>query len=192
MAKAGNSIACRRAVHVFLRWGRLLSLSTGLFFFSVPSAHTLPWNDDMYWQPEREAGTAAQAPAAHSVPTTGIEPPISSRITDRIKAGITLHNPVKATEQSIQSGAASYQIYCTPCHGPQGKGDGIMVGKVVPSSNLHTDRMKNQKDGYLYATIRSGGFIMPPYQHALSTQERWDIVNYVRQLQQDLQQLQQP
>ena len=192
MAKAGNRIACRRGIHVFLRWGRLLSLSTGIFFLGVPSAHTLPWNDDMYWQPEQQAGTAAQAPAAHSVPTTGIEPPISSRITDRIKAGITLHNPVKATEQSIQSGAASYQIYCTPCHGPQGKGVGIMVGKVVPSSNLHTDRMKNQKDGYLYATIRSGGFIMPPYQHALSTQERWDIVNYVRQLQQDLQQLQQP
>ncbi len=192
MAKVCSPLVCRRGMHAFLRLGRLLSFSTGLFFLSVPSAHTLPWNDDMYWKPELEAGTAAQAPAAQSVPTTGIEPPISSRITDRIKAGITLRNPVKATEQSIQNGEALYQIYCTPCHGPQGKGDGIMVGKVVPSSDLHTDRMKNQKDGYLYATIRSGGFIMPPYQHALSTQERWDIVNYVRQLQQDRQQLQQP
>ena len=70
------------------------------------------------------------------------------------------------------------------CHGEQGKGDGRMVGKVVSSSDLHTERIRNQKDGYLYATIRSGGLVMPAYQHALSTAERWDVVNYVRHLQQ--------
>ena len=59
-----------------------------------------------------------------------------------------------------------------------------MVGKVVPSSDLHTERIRNQKDGYLYATIRSGGLVMPAYRHALSTTERWDLVNYVRHLQQ--------
>ena len=80
MAKVCNPLICRTGMHTFLRWGRQLAFFTGLFFLSVPSAYTLPWNDDMYWQPELEAGTAAQTPAAHSVPTTGIEPPISSRI----------------------------------------------------------------------------------------------------------------
>ena len=44
-------------------------------------------------------------------------------------------------------------------------------------------RIKGQKDGYMYATIRSGGIIMPSYGHALSVAERWDIVNYLRHLQ---------
>ena len=91
--------------------------------------------------------------------------------------------PWPVTIEVLQRGQQRYDIYCTPCHGPQGKGDGRIVGKGIPSSDLHTDRIKRQKDGYMYATIRSGGIIMPSYNHALSTKERWAIVNYVRQLQ---------
>ncbi len=170
---------------------RLSCFSLGLGLLSVTLAHALPWNDDMYWQPELEAGTAAQPPVANSVPTTGIEPPISSRITERMKAGLRLRNPVEATPRSVHNGKVLFRIYCELCHGAQGRGDGPMVGKVMPSSNLHAERIRNQKDGYLYATIRSGGLVMPAYQHALSTTERWDIVNYVRHLQQQLQQSQQ-
>ena len=170
------------------KWRRSLFFALGLVLFSASHAYALPWNDDMYWQPELEAGTAAQPPAANSVPTTGIEPPISSRITERIKAGLRVRNPVEATEQSVQNGKALFGIYCTMCHGEEGRGDGPMVGKVMPSSNLHAERIQRQKDGYLYATIRSGGLVMPSYQHALSTKERWDIVNYVRHLQQQSQQ----
>ena len=108
---------------------------------------------------------------------------MSSRITERIKAGLRVRNPVKSTPQSLQNGKGLFRIYCAMCHGEQGRGDGQMVGKVVPSSDLHTERIRNQKDGYLYATIRSGGLVMPAYQHALSTTERWDLVNYVRHLQ---------
>ena len=159
-------------------------LSLGLGFLCVAVAHALPWNNDMYWPPEREAGTAARPPVAGSVPTTGIEPPMSSRITERIKAGLRVQNPVASTPQSIRNGQGLFRIYCAMCHGRQGRGDGQMVGKVVPSSDLHTERIRNQKDGYLYATIRSGGLVMPAYRHALSTTERWDLVNYVRHLQQ--------
>lgn len=167
---------------------RLSSFSLCLVLLSSSLASALPWNDDMYWQPGLEAGTAVRPPVANSVPTTGIEPPISSRITERIKAGLRVQNPVEATEQSIQNGKELFRIYCTMCHGQQGKGDGPMVGKVMPSSNLHAERIQRQKDGYLYATIRSGGLVMPAYQHAISTKERWDIVNYVRYLQQQSQQ----
>ena len=178
--------ACRHCAGTGSRnrvWS-LIGLSLGLGLFCVTSVHALPWNDDMYWQPELEAGTAARPPVAGSVPTTGVEPPMSSRLTERIKTGLRVRNPVEPTPQSIQNGEGLFRIYCAMCHGEQGRGDGQMVGKVVPSSDLHTERIRNQKDGYLYATIRSGGLVMPTYQHALSTAERWDLVNYVRHLQQ--------
>ena len=146
-------------------------------------AHALPWDTDMYWQPALEEGTSLRRPATDAVPTTGIEPPIPRRITDRIKAGLRLRNPTKSTEQSITSGKRLFGLYCSMCHGTEGKGDGPMVGKVMPSSDLHANRIKRQKDGYLYATIRSGGLVMPGYGHALSQTERWDLVNYIRHLQ---------
>lgn len=181
MAKVGRHYA---GTGIRSRSWSLGSLALGLGLFYVTFAHALPWNDDMYWQPELKAGTAAQPPVANSVPTTGIEPPMSSRITERIRAGLRVRNPVEPTPQSIQNGEGLFRIYCAMCHGEQGRGNGQMVGKVVPSSDLHAERIRNQKDGYLYATIRSGGLVMPAYQHALSTAERWDLVNYVRHLQQ--------
>ena len=146
-------------------------------------AHSLPWNTDMYGQPELAVGTAPQAPPAHTVPTTGAEPPMSARMSARIRAGLRLTNPSPASAESLASGQALFQIYCTACHGPHGRGDGPVVGKGIPSSDLHAARIKRQKDGYMYATIRSGGIIMPSYGHALSATERWDIVNYLRHLQ---------
>lgn len=151
-----------------------------------PWVYALPWNDDMYWQPELEAGTAGRPPAARSVPTDGIEPPGSARIGARMRAGMRLRNPVAATPESIRNGKTLFGTYCATCHGPHGRGDGPMVGKVMPSSDLHTARLRNQRDGYLYATIRSGGLVMPAYAHALSVQERWDVVNYLRAIQRAL------
>lgn len=158
------------------------------FFVSLPLsmvslAYGLPWNTDMYWHPFRTASKGPHPPAQHTVPITGIEPSLSSRLPARIKAGMTLDNPVPVTPRSVQNGASLFQIYCTPCHGPHGRGDGPVVGKTAPSSDLHTDRIKQRPDGYLYATIRAGGFIMPSYKHVLSSQERWDLVNYIRHVQ---------
>ena len=163
----------------------LVGLLVGLAcLLAAERVDSLPWNTDMYGQSALEAGTAPRAPQDNTIPATGAEPPMSSRMSVRIRAGLTLRNPVTSTERSLATGKALFNIYCTPCHGSQGKGDGPVVGQGIPSSDLLADRIKQQKDGYLYATIRSGGIIMPSYNHALSTKERWDIVNYVRQLQQ--------
>jgi mono/diheme cytochrome c family protein len=159
----------------------LLAMAASLFV--ADHVYGLPWSTDLYGRPELAVGTGPKAPPEHTVPTTGAEPPMSSRMSVRIKAGLTLKNPVPISEESLATGKTLFNIYCTPCHGPQGKGDGSIIGRGIPSSDLHADRIKRQKDGYMYATIRSGGIIMPSYNHALSTKERWDIVNYVRQLQ---------
>ena len=163
--------------------GLVCLLVAALAILAAERGHSLPWNTDMYGQPELAVGTAPQPPPAHSVPTTGVEPPLSARMSARIRAGLRLSNPNPASAESLASGKALFQIYCTACHGLQGRGDGSVVGKGIPSSDLHATRIKGQKDGYMYATIRSGGIIMPSYGHALSITERWDIVNYLRHLQ---------
>ncbi len=165
-----------------VKWGLAGLLGTALVL-SVQPGHSLPWNTDMYGQSGLAAGTAPQAPPAHTVPTTGAESPGSARMSARIRAGLGLTNPRPASAESLASGKALFQIYCTACHGPSGRGDGPVVGRGMPSSDLHTARITSQKDGYVYATIRSGGIIMPGYGHALSITERWDIVNYLRHLQ---------
>lgn len=184
--RRGDAADERTACGLRMWRGRVIGLAGLIGLAWLPLAYALPWSDDMYRQPELETGTAARPPAAGSVPTTGIEPPMSSRIGARIQAGLTVRNPVPATPESIRNGEILFRIYCTTCHGRTGHGDGPMVGKLMPSSDLHTPRLRNQKDGYLYATIRSGGLVMPAYQHALSTRERWDVVNYLRVLQQKL------
>ena len=163
--------------------GLVCLLVAGLAVLIAERGHSLPWNTDMYGQPELAVGTAPKPPPAHSVPTTGAEPPLSARMSARIRAGLRLSNPNPASAESLASGKALFEVYCTACHGSQGRGDGPVVGKGIPSSDLHAARIKGQKDGYMYATIRSGGIIMPSYGHALSVTERWDIVNYLRHLQ---------
>ena len=163
--------------------GLVCLLVAGLAVLIAERGHSLPWNTDMYGQPELAVGTAPKPPPAHSVPTTGSEPPLSARMSARIRAGLRLSNPNPASAESLASGKALFEVYCTACHGSQGRGDGPVVGKGIPSSDLHAARIKGQKDGYMYATIRSGGIIMPSYGHALSVTERWDIVNYLRHLQ---------
>ena len=48
--------------------------------------------------------------------------------------------------------------------------------------NLVTGVAKNLPDGYIYGYIRDGGIHMPAYADAMNSDERWDVVMYVRQL----------
>ncbi len=90
-------------------------------------------------------------------------------------------NPVKATPQSVATGKALFGIYCTPCHGPGGKGDGLVSPKFIPPPDLTNATLQRARtDGYIQHVIGTGGAVMPAYGEALSPEERWDVVNYLR------------
>jgi len=94
-------------------------------------------------------------------------------------------NPVKPTEASIGSGRARYQTFCVPCHGPEAKGGvtGLVAVKFIPPPDLtNADLHKARTDGYWHSYIMVGGAVMPAYGEAVSSQEAWDIVNYLRTL----------
>lgn len=138
------------------------------------------WNDNMTQTPRVMPGERAFAMPVGSVPRAGGELyyPKEER-----EAAALRKNPVPATAESVKAGGALFTIYCVPCHGPAGKGDGLVTPKFVPPPDLtNADLQKGRTDGYWQSYLGVGGAIMPSYGEALSPEERWHVVNYVRSL----------
>jgi mono/diheme cytochrome c family protein len=92
--------------------------------------------------------------------------------------------PFPVTGALLQRGRERYGIYCTPCHGLAGNGDGMIVtrGYRKPSS-FHVDRLRAERPGYFYDVITNGFGAMPDYAAQIPVEDRWAIVGYVRALQ---------
>ena len=98
-------------------------------------------------------------------------------------AAAARRNPVAASADSVRRGGELYVIYCTPCHGSTGRGDGPVSGKFVPPADLtNAELHKVRTDGYWQSYLSAGGAVMPSYAEALSSEERWHVVNYLRTL----------
>ena len=92
--------------------------------------------------------------------------------------------PMRVTEQLMARGKERFEIYCLPCHGPTGDGNGIVkkYGYATIRS-LHEKIVVTQPDGEIFNTITHGKGTMFPYQSQISIDDRWAIVAYVRALQ---------
>src|SRR5262249_22824949 len=92
-------------------------------------------------------------------------------------------NPVPSTPESVSQGSALFAIYCTPCHGASGKGDGLVAAKFAPAADLtNPELQKARTDGFWQSYLSVGGAVMPSYGEALTPEERWHVVNYLRTL----------
>ena len=100
---------------------------------------------------------------------------------------VDLANPVPPTAESLARGEVLFLRYCAVCHGPDGAGttcyfDDPEIGWpcVYP---LTSQNVIDFPDGYIYGMIRVGRGIMPAYGHQIGHYDRWNVVNYIRQLQ---------
>lgn len=94
--------------------------------------------------------------------------------------------PVKLTKSFMYRGQDRFDIYCTPCHGIAGDGQGIVTTGgygFVPAPSYHQDRLRNVADGYIFSVISNGIRTMPSYASQIPVRDRWAIVAYVRALQ---------
>ncbi|HJU12774.1 MAG TPA: c-type cytochrome [Candidatus Binataceae bacterium] len=107
-----------------------------------------------------------------------------SRSLPRDQAAVELHNPLTANPRILTKGKQLFMTDCSPCHGRDGKGDGsvLPVLALLPA-NLTAGMPTKVSDGYIFSTIRNGGMAMPPYGDTLSAHETWELVLYVRHLQ---------
>ena len=94
-------------------------------------------------------------------------------------------NPMKIDAALLERGQDRFQIYCTPCHGRTGVGNGMVIahGFPVPPPNFQDDRIVNMPDGQVFHTITYGVRNMPSYGKQIPEEDRWAIVAYLRALQ---------
>jgi mono/diheme cytochrome c family protein len=91
--------------------------------------------------------------------------------------------PVSLNQALLDRGRERFDIYCSPCHGYLGDGDGMVArrGFKIPPS-LHHDRVRRAPPGYLFQVITNGYGGMGDYGNQIPVEDRWAIVAYIRAL----------
>ena len=166
----------------------MLSHYKYLFLFSIfiicagtVKVFALPWSTDMWWQPSFQPYEEPVLYPPLSINTQGnrVKPLIPREEFEPITK-----NPAPPTAESIDNGEKLFTTYCVVCHGLQGKGDGPIIKKGFYPVDLSSPGVQSRTDGYIYSYIRFGGKVMmPSYRESITSQQAWDIVNYVRKLQ---------
>ena len=92
--------------------------------------------------------------------------------------------PLPLNQELLERGENRYKIFCSPCHGLQGDGNGMvaMRGMKHPPS-YHQDRLRQVPNGYIYDVVTNGFGAMLGYSAQVPPRDRWAIVAYVRALQ---------
>lgn len=85
----------------------------------------------------------------------------------------------------LSRGHERYDIYCSPCHGLSGHGDGMIVQRGFPAPpSYHSDRLRTADPQHFFDVITNGYGVMYSYAARLEPRDRWAIVAYIRALQQ--------
>ncbi len=100
-------------------------------------------------------------------------------------AKATLKSPLAVTEENLENGKAMYTIYCATCHGKKGDGNGVL------SQREKFEGIPNYKDreltqGNIYHVLMYGKNLMGSHASQLTQKERWQVVQYVEKLRNDL------
>lgn len=140
-----------------------------------------PWSSDMWQQPSVKTG---EEPIAYPDTSVSKDRNMKPMLTTREEFEQMTQNPQRPTQASLQRGEQLFYNLCFICHGKEGKGDGPIIRKGFYPVDLTSPGTQSRTDGYIYAYIRYGGKVMmPSYRENVSSEEAWDIVNYVRKLQ---------
>jgi mono/diheme cytochrome c family protein len=184
-------------VLVVLSWVPLVLIARARTVTSTaPRIHLIP---DMDNQPKFKA----QASNRLFADRRAMRPPVSGTVaTDELRSDDAYWRgkvgddwvetiPVPVTMGLLERGQQRYDIYCSPCHGLVGYGDGMVAkraealqeGTWTPPSSYHTDLVRGRPDGHIFNTISNGIRNMPSYGAQIPVPDRWAIVAYVRALQ---------
>ena len=104
--------------------------------------------------------------------------------TGKVGGQLATTFPMPVTAEMMARGQERYNVFCTPCHGPSGVGNGMIVqrGFRQPPS-YHEDRLVNAPVGYLFDVMTNGFGAMQDYSAQVPVADRWAIAAYIRALQ---------
>jgi mono/diheme cytochrome c family protein len=93
--------------------------------------------------------------------------------------------PIPVTRALLERGRQRYDIYCSPCHGKTGDGQGLVVirGFQRGPASFHIDRLRAETPVYFFDVVTKGFGGMQDYAAQTTVEDRWAIVAYVRALQ---------
>jgi mono/diheme cytochrome c family protein len=122
------------------------------------------------WQPaddQYSRKTWPPAPAGHTIAREDVAQPVPP-----------------LTAALLERGHERFNVYCSPCHGFQGQGDGMIVKRGFPAPpSFHIDRLRSAPTQHFYDVITDGWGVMYSYADRVEPSDRWAIAAYIRVLQ---------
>lgn len=104
--------------------------------------------------------------------------------TGKIGTNLVETFPFPITADVLERGRERFDIYCSPCHGRTGEGNGIIVQRgFPPPPSYHIDRLRQAPAGHFFDVITQGYGIMYSYAARVEPADRWAIAAYIRALQ---------
>lgn len=152
----------------------------------------LACRNDMYDQPSKRTyeesqffvdGASARRPVANTIARGELR---TDAAFWRGTSGTLLlqRMPMAPTREMLQRGRERFNIYCTPCHGFNGDGNGIIIQRGFgPPPSYHIGRLRAAPDGHLYDVITNGYGTMYSYDSRVEAADRWAVAAYIRALQ---------
>lgn len=140
-----------------------------------------PKLDDPYQQSENFGVAAREAlPEAVAVGSLGDEAYMTGMVDDQFVTEM----PVEVNAEMIAQGRDSYEGFCSPCHGYDGYGQGIVsLEGFTQSPSFHTDVNRAKAVGEYFTVITMGQGTMYSYAGRVPVEDRWGIIAYIRALQ---------
>jgi mono/diheme cytochrome c family protein len=165
-----------------------LALSTGaLMLFALTGCR-----DDMHNQPRYKPLAASEFFADHRSERPEIEGTVarghlkidSARYTGKFNGEDIDQFPIPITRDDIERGRERFNIYCTPCHGRLGDGNGMVVLRGYrQAASYYSDKLMKAPVGHFFDVMTNGFGAMPSYASRVQPDDRWRIVAYIRALQ---------
>lgn len=111
-------------------------------------------------------------------------PPEGTVAREDLEHEAQIKNKPQLTSELLRRGQQRFNIFCSPCHGASGDGDGMIVQRGMPRpTSYHIDRLRAADDQYLFDVITNGHGAMYSYAARVPPRDRWAIVGYIRALQ---------
>ena len=145
------------------------------------------WNESRY-KPMEESrafanGSSSQAPVAGTVARGQLQDN-DALYTGRTGGQLVSTSPIPIDEDVLKRGQERYIIFCAPCHGRDGRGDGMIVKRgFTRPPDYRIARLRNAPIGHYYDVITNGYGAMYSYADRVKPNDRWAIAAYIRVLQ---------
>jgi Cytochrome C oxidase, cbb3-type, subunit III len=146
--------------------------------FQQPSERPLERSDFF-----RDNGMASRPLPPHTIARGHLDAD-EAFYTGKVGTNLVTTFPVPVTREVLLRGQERFDIYCAPCHGRTGDGNGIIPQRgYPPPPSYHIDRLRQAPVGHFFDVISHGYGVMYSYGARVEPTDRWAIAAYIRALQ---------